>query len=95
MEVVLEMFFLVFSTVNFQFDAEKLSWKSYTITKALSTISQVELIDKKEVAKAALDKNSKTFVVYIVALEILKFDRIIIHLFRLAQALPEVQLVAL
>ena len=32
--------------------------------KTLPTTSQVELIDKKEFAKAALDKNLETFVVY-------------------------------
>lgn len=35
----------------------------------LSTTSWIKLIDKKKFAKAALDENSETFVIYVVALE--------------------------
>ncbi len=56
-EAVLEMLFLVFSNTNFQFGTEKLTWRSYTAAEALPTISWVKLIDKREFAKAALDKN--------------------------------------
>ncbi len=45
MEVILGMPFLAFSNADFQFDLGKLTWRSYTIAKALTTISQVELID--------------------------------------------------
>ena len=41
----------------------------YTNAEALSTIKQVELIDKKELAKTALDEESKTFVMHVVALD--------------------------
>ncbi len=51
------------------FGAEKLTWRSYTIAEALPTTSRVELIDKREFVKAALDKNSETFVVHVSALE--------------------------
>ncbi len=70
MKMVLGMLFLVLSNADFQFGAEKLTWRSYTATETLSTTSWVELIDKKEFAKAVLDVNSKTFVVHIAALEV-------------------------
>ncbi len=69
MEVVLGMPFLALSNANFQFDAEKFTWRSYTIVEALPTSSRVKPIDKREFAKAALDENLKTFVVNISALE--------------------------
>ncbi len=70
MEVVLEMPFLAFSNADFQFGAEELIWRSYTAVEALPTTSRVERIDKKEFTKTALDGNSKTFVVHVVALEV-------------------------
>lgn len=47
---------------------KKLKWRSYTIAEVLSTIKVVEFIDKKEFVAVALDKNAKTFVVYIATL---------------------------
>ncbi len=70
MEVVLGMPFLVLNNVDFQFGDEELTWRSYTATKALPTTSRVELIDKKEFAKVALDENSETFVVHVSALDV-------------------------
>ena len=64
-EVVLGIPFLTLSNANVQFVEKKLTWRSYTTAKALPTIKQVELINKKEFAKAALDKKSETFVVHI------------------------------
>lgn len=37
--------------------------------EALSTTSSVKSIEKREFAKATLDKNSETFVVYFVSLK--------------------------
>lgn len=71
------MLFLVFSIINCHFGAEKPIWKFYTVVEALSTINKVEIIDKKKYAKIALDRNSKTFVVYVAALEVL--TTILIH----------------
>ncbi len=48
----------------------KLTWRFYTIAEALPTTSRVELVDKKEFAKAALDENSETFVVHVATLEV-------------------------
>ena len=66
-KMVLEMFFLIFSNADFKFSTEKLIWKSYITTEALSTISWVKLINKREFAKIALNKNSETFVIYVIA----------------------------
>ncbi len=69
MEVVLGMPFLALSNANFQFSAEKLIWRTYTAAEALPTTSRVELIDKREFARAALDQNSEIFVVHVSVLE--------------------------
>lgn len=65
------MLFLAFNNTDFQFGAEQLTRRTYTIAIALSTTSQVKLIDKKEFVKVVLDKNSETFIIYILAIEII------------------------
>ena len=62
--------FLALSNADIKFDTESFTWKSYSATKALLTTRQVELIDKHNFAKAALDENSETFVVHVAALGI-------------------------
>lgn len=69
MEVVLGMPFLALSNADIHFDAGSFTWKSYSAVEALPTARRVELIDKREFAKAALDENAETFVVHIAALE--------------------------
>ena len=71
MEMVLRMPFLTFNNVDIQFAEKELTWRFYTATEALPTTKRVELIDKKEFAKVALDKESETFVVQVAALEAL------------------------
>lgn len=63
------MLFLALSNADFQFGAENFTWRIYTIAEALPTINRVELIDKKEFAKVALDKSSESFVIYVEALK--------------------------
>ncbi len=63
------MFFLAFNNTHFQFGAEKLTWRSYTVADALLITSRVELIDKSQFAKVAFDRNFETFVIYISALK--------------------------
>ncbi len=75
-EVVLGMLFLALSNADFQFGTEKLTCRFYTTTEALSTTSRVKLIDKREFVKAALDKNSETFVIHVA-----KPEATTIHLF--------------
>lgn len=65
--------FLFFSNANIKFvELEKFTWISYIVVKVLSTISQVDLIDKKKFVKAVLDENSKTLVVYILTIKATK-----------------------
>ena len=77
-EIVLDMPFLTFSNAYVLFIEKEFTWRSYTTTKALPTTKQVELINKKEFAKAALDKNFETFVVYVVSFSSTPFN---VHLF--------------
>lgn len=71
MEIILGMFFLALSNTDIEFtEREKSTWRYYTVTKALLTTSHIELIDKREFSKAALDKNTEIFVMNITALEI-------------------------
>ena len=82
MEIVLRMPFLAFNNADVEFTGlEKLTWRSYITAKALPTTNWVELIDKKEFAKAELDENSETFVVHVAMLE----AETSIHLSRPAQ----------
>ena len=63
MEVVLRMPFLTLSNANIQFAQKKLTWRSYTIKR-------VEIIDRKEFTKAALDKHVEVFVVHVTSLSL-------------------------
>ena len=69
MEVVLGMPFLTSSNADIQFAEKKPTWRSYTAAKALPTTKWIELIDKKEFAREALDEESETCVVHIAALK--------------------------
>lgn len=80
-KVVLGMLFLALSNANLQYSIEKLTWISYTIIEILSTTNRIKLINKKEFANLAPNKNSKTNVVYMITLDI----EISIHPFRKAQ----------
>ena len=61
--------FLIFSNANVSFLEQEFTWRSYITAKTLPTTKKVELINKKEFAKAALDENFETFVVYVATLE--------------------------
>ena len=64
-EVVLGTLFLKISNADVAFGEETLTWKSYTINKALSITEQVQLVDPKEFIIPALDADNKTFVVHV------------------------------
>ncbi len=64
--------FLSLSNADIQFGVKELTWWTYTVAEALPTTSWVELIDRREFAKAMLDKNLETFVAQISALETTK-----------------------
>ena len=74
--MILEMPFLTFSNADIQFAEKKLTWRSYTTKEALPTTCWVELIDKKEFAKAGLDENVKAFMINVVSFT----SKILIHL---------------
>lgn len=83
MEVVLEMSFLSISNANVKFvELEKLIWRFYITAEVLSTAIQVKLINKRKFVKAALDKNSEIFVIYIAAWKV----QTIIHIYLLKTA---------
>ena len=64
-EVVLGMSFLKISNASVAFGAETLTWRSYTTNKALPITERVQLVDPKEFVIAALDADSKTFIVHV------------------------------
>ena len=69
-EVVLSMPFLTLSNADVQFVEMEIIWRSYITAEALPTTKWVELINKKEFAKAALDEKSETFVVHVASLNL-------------------------
>lgn len=69
MEIVLRMFFLSLSNIDVKFGTKKLTWKRNTVVVIIPMVKQVKLINKYEFVKAALDKDSKTYIVYIATLK--------------------------
>ncbi len=93
-EVDQGMPFLSLNNVDVKYaELGKLTWRSYIVAEALLITSWVEFINKKEITKAALDRNSKTFVVHIAALELL--TAMLIHPSRATQVLEDPTLAAL
>ena len=68
LEVVLRMFFLIFSKADIWFKELKFVWRIYTATKALPTTRRVKIINKRGFVAAVLNVDNKTFVVYIASL---------------------------
>ena len=62
--------FFTLSNTNIQFAWEKLTWRSYITAKALSTIKQIKIIDKKEFIKAVLDENVEAFVMHVTSFKL-------------------------
>lgn len=72
MEMILEMLFFSPNNRNIRFtETRDLIWRIYTAAKDLHTIKRVELIEKKNFAKVALDENAETYVIYVAALSAL------------------------
>ena len=84
MEVVPEMPFLSFSNADIRFVEREITRRRYTIAETLPMTKKVKLINKKEFTAAALNVNSKTFVMHIVALDI-EGTNMAIHPFWAAQ----------
>ena len=64
-EVILGMPFLKISNADVAFGEGTLTWKPYTTNKALPTTERVQIVDPKKFFIAALDADSKTFVVQV------------------------------
>ena len=64
-EVILEIPFLKISNANIVFGEKILMWKSYITNEALWTTEQVQLVNLKEFVIAALDADSKTFIMHV------------------------------
>ena len=73
LKVILGMSFLKLSNADVSFGEEILTWKSYITIKVLPTTKRVQLINQQEFVIAALDINSKTFMVH---LAIRKWEKI-------------------
>ena len=80
-KMVLSMLFLIFSNADIQFIKKKLTWRTYTTKKALSTTCRVKFINWKKFGKAVLDENIEAFMVHVSSLR----SRIIIYPAREAQ----------
>ena len=68
MEVFFGILFLTFSKVKVDFVKKELTWKAYTIAKALTIIKRFQIIDPKKFAKVVLDLKQEAFVVHVVTL---------------------------
>lgn len=60
------MSFFSLSNIYIRFaETSDFIWRNYTIIEALPFTKRVELIDRKEFAKANLDENAESFMVHI------------------------------
>ena len=75
-EVILGMLFLKISNANISFGKKTLTWKSCTTNKALSTTKWVQQVNLKKFVIAALDADSKTFVMHVTIRE---REEILVH----------------
>ena len=76
------MLFLKTSNADVLFGEKILTWKTYIINKALPTTKQVQIIDKKDFVIAALNADSKTFMVH---MAIQEQEGMLVHFERQAQ----------
>ena len=82
MDIVLGMLFLTLSNADIRFAEGELTWRTFTAAEALPTTKRVQIIDRKEFAKAALDPNKEAFVVHVATVTA---EPMIIHPAREAQ----------
>ncbi len=75
-DIVLEIPFLTINNADVDFQARDLQWRSYTTGDVFPITRQVELIEKKKFALAALDLEHEVFIVYIAALSIDSDDEV-------------------
>lgn len=63
--MLLEIVFLTLSNIDIRFAEKKLIWTTYITVKALPSTRKIELINNKNFAQTALDKDVKLFIVYV------------------------------
>ena len=68
LEVVLQMFFLIFGRTDVRFIEQKFVLRTYTAIETLPTTRRMEIIDKREFTAAVLNADNETLMVYIVDL---------------------------
>ena len=68
--------FLGLNKVEINFAERELNWKSYNFDEALPTTKQVQMIDCKEFAAAALAPDKEAFVMHVAYLK----AKMLIHL---------------
>ena len=68
MNIALEIPFFTLSNIKINFTNCHFYWKTFTITKTLLTIRQLELIEKKEFTTTAFDLEDKVFIVHIASI---------------------------
>lgn len=68
--MVVKISFPTLSNVDIQIVEKKLVGSTYTTTKTPSTTRKIELVDKIDFAKVALNKYVETFVVYVSSLSL-------------------------
>ena len=81
-EFILGIFFLKLSNADISFSEETLMWRTYTTNKALPTIKQVKIIDKKDFVIVALNANSEMFIEHVAIRE---QEEILVHFKKQAQ----------
>lgn len=64
-DVILGIPFLTSSNADVRFSERQLFWRAYTEAEALLTTRRVEIIDRKEFAAAALNKDAYAFVMHV------------------------------
>lgn len=62
-KLVLEIFISILSSINIWFAERELVWKIYSTAKELPIIQKVKIVNNKEFAIAAMNKDNKTFIV--------------------------------
>lgn len=68
MNIMLWMFFFTLSNIEIDFVGHHIYWRIYTIVKLVLTISQDELIEKKEFVAVVFDSKDEVFVIHIVSI---------------------------
>lgn len=68
--------FLIFGNTDILFGEHKLTWKFFTLTRALLIIKKTKIIDQKKSIKVFLDLTQETFVIHGPSLN----PKILIHL---------------